>query len=94
MNKIFFVMMFFAVSLSAADSHVAVTIYNDNLALVREVRPLTFAKGVQQFQFVDVAAQMDPTSVHFKSLSSANDISILEQNFEFDLVGTSRLLQK
>ncbi len=80
--------------LSAAESQVAVTIYNDNLALVREVRSLTFEKGVQSFQFVDVAAKMDPTSVHFKSLSPANEISILEQNFEYDLVGTNRLLQK
>lgn len=83
-----------AASLSAVYSQVAVTIYNDNLALVREVRPLTFEKGVQTFQFVDVAAKMDPTSVHFKSPASANGISILEQNFEYDLVGTSRLLQK
>ena len=93
MKKIVFVLMLIVVGLSAANSQVAVTIYNDNLALVREVRSLTFEKGLQPFQFVDVAAQIDPTSVHFKSLSS-DGISILEQNFEYDLVGTNRLLQK
>ena len=94
MKNLIFAALLFAAGLYAADSKIAVTIYNDNLALVREVRPLTFDKGVQHFHFVDVASQMEPTSVHFKSLSSSNDISILEQNFEFDLVGTNRLLQK
>jgi len=78
----------------ANESNVAVTIYNDNLALVRDIRTLTFQKGVQEFRFVDVAAQMDPTSVHFKSLDPAQPLAILEQNFEYDLVGTSRLLEK
>ena len=94
MKTTLFAMIIFVAGLCAADSQVAVTIYNNNLALVREVRPLTFEKGMQQFHFVDVASQIDPTSVHFKSLSSSNDISILEQNFEYDLVGTDRLLQK
>jgi len=83
-----------ASGLYAADTNIAVTIYNDNLALVREVRELEFEKGLQDYQFVNVAAQIDPTSVHFKSLSDPDGISLLEQNFEFDLVGTNRLLEK
>jgi len=72
----------------------AITIYNDNLALVRDERALNFEKGMKEYRFTDVAAQIDPTSVHFKTLSKDKNINLLEQNFEFDLVGTQRLLEK
>jgi len=72
----------------------AVTVYNNDLALVREVRSLELAKGKQELSFVDVAARIDPTSVHFKSLSAPEAVEILEQNFQYDLVGTQRLLLK
>ena len=80
---------------SAADgTKVAVTVYNNNLALVREARTIRLKKGVQEYKYPDVAAQIDPTSVHFKSMTAPESISILEQNFEYDLVGTERLLEK
>ncbi|MDZ7315699.1 MAG: DUF4139 domain-containing protein [candidate division KSB1 bacterium] len=77
----------------AADE-TAVTIYNNDLALVRQVRTIQLKKGVQIFSFEDVAARIDPTSVHFKALSHPQEVALLEQNFEYDLVGMSRLLQK
>ncbi len=73
---------------------VSITIYNDNLALVREQRHVTFKKGVQEYEFQDVAARLDPTSVYFKSLSDPDGLYLLEQNYEYDLVGTRRLLEK
>jgi len=79
---------------AADEPKVAVTVYNNNLALVREARTISLKKGVQEYKYSDVAAQIDPTSVHFKSLTSPESISILEQNFEYDLVGTERLLEK
>jgi len=82
------------IAVTLAEPRVAVTVYNDNLALVREVRDLQFEKGVQTFDFVDVAAQIDPTSVHFKSLTDPDGLELLEQNFEYDLVGLHRLLEK
>ena len=66
----FFLVTFLAATIYAEDSSVAVTIYNDNLALVRQVRQLDFKQGVQEHKYVDVAALIDPTSVHFKSLSA------------------------
>ncbi len=87
-------MLILGISVSIAQPQVSVTIYNDNLALVREVRAIQFEKGTQEYKFVDVAAQIDPTSVHFKSLTDPNGIVLLEQNYEYDLVGTDRLLQK
>ena len=78
----------------ATDSDVAITVYNNDLALVREERAIDFTKGVQDLRFVDVASKIDPTSVHFNSLSFPGSINILEQNYEYDLVGTDRLLEK
>jgi hypothetical protein len=94
MKKIALILVLLVVTAFAADPQVAVTIYNDNLALVRQVGEISFEKGAQEYKFVDVAAQIDPTSVHFKSLTNADAISLLEQNYEYDLVGTDRLLQK
>ncbi len=72
----------------------AVTVYNDDRALIREVRALTLDKGTQELSLVDVASEIDPTSVHFKSLTAPEAVEILEQNFQYDLVGTERLLLK
>ncbi|MDO8734879.1 MAG: DUF4139 domain-containing protein [Elusimicrobiota bacterium] len=70
------------------------TVYNQNLGLVKDRREIKIDKGVQKIEFTDVAAQIDPTSVHFKSLSYPNKCSVLEQNFEYDLISREKLLQK
>ncbi len=68
----------------------SLTVYNQNLALVREVRKLDFKSGTGEIRFQDVAAQIDATSVHF----SASGVEMLEQNFDYDLVSPDKLLQK
>lgn len=73
---------------------VSVTVYNNDLALVSETRLIDLKKGIQEYQFQDVAAKIDPTSVHFKSLTHPGKVELHEQNFEYDLVGTERLLEK
>lgn len=73
---------------------VSVTIYNNDLALVRDTKNVKLAKGVQNIELDEVAAKIDPTSVLPKFLSNANKIKILEQNFDFDLVNTDKLLSK
>ena len=73
---------------------VEVTVYNQNLGLVKDVRAFALKKGVNEVKLDDVAAQIDPTSVHFKSLSAPDGVSVLEQNFEYDLVNPQQLLQK
>ncbi|KPJ66771.1 MAG: hypothetical protein AMJ43_07120, partial [Coxiella sp. DG_40] len=73
---------------------VALTIYNDNFAVVRESRQMSFEKGVNTKKFTDVASAIDPTSVNFQCLSEPSAISILEQNYEYDLVNTDSLLKR
>ena len=73
---------------------VMVTIYNGNLGLVKDVREVRFPIGLTEAQFMDVAAQIDPTSVHLKSLSDPAGLRILEQNYEYDLLSSDKLLEK
>jgi hypothetical protein len=76
------------------EKQVALTIYNDNLALVKDVRKMQLTKGVSEIKFQDVAAQIDPTSVYFLSVTAPDKVAILEQNYEYDLVNSSKILQK
>lgn len=80
-------------NLAFADD-VAITVYNQNLALVKEGRTLDFQKGVNQMKLTDVAAYIDPTSVHFKLKAGGNDVRLLEQNYQYDLVSSDKILQK
>jgi hypothetical protein len=73
---------------------VMVTIYNGNLGLVKDVREVRLPAGLTEAQFMDVAAQIDPTSVHLKSLSDPTGLKILEQNYEYDLLSSDKLLEK
>jgi len=62
-------------------------------ALVRDDREIKIKQGRSQLSFTDVAALIDPTTVTFASLSDPAT-RVLEQNFQFDLVSTQKLLQK
>lgn len=73
---------------------VAVTVYNANFGVIKERRPIGFEKGLNTIKFTDVASAIDPTSVSFQCLSSPGKITILEQNYEYDLVNTSSLLNR
>jgi len=78
----------------AQDASVRVTVYNSNLALVVDRRVVDLPRTSGEYSFRDVAAQIDPTSVRFTSVSNANDLDVLEQNFEYDLVSADKLLHK
>lgn len=73
---------------------VELTVYNQNLALVIDRRPLDLVAGFNEVRFTDVASQIDATSVHFRSLTDPDGTVVLEQNYEYDLVGTAKLLAK
>ncbi|MBI5573419.1 MAG: DUF4139 domain-containing protein [Elusimicrobia bacterium] len=94
MKKILFFIIFVLFSASSFSQEIDLTVYNQNLGLVKDRREIKIDKGVQKIEFSDVAAQIDPTSVHFKSLSFPNKCSVLEQNFEYDLISREKLLQK
>ena len=78
----------------ASDATLSVTVYNQGTALVRDRRQFELEQGFNEVSFRDVAASMDPTSVLFKSITDPEGTIVLEQNYEFDLVGASALLEK
>jgi hypothetical protein len=80
--------------IEASKPGVGLTIYNDNFAVVREARNMKFEKGQNTVRFTDVASAIDPTSVKFTCLSSPGAVSVLEQNYEYDLVNTESLLKR
>jgi hypothetical protein len=72
---------------------VALTIYNQNFGVVREKRNVDVKEKTGLIRFDDVASQIDGTSVQFKSITDPH-ATVLEQNYEFDLVSADKLLEK
>jgi hypothetical protein len=73
---------------------VAVTIYNENLALIKDVRKISLDNGLNRLALREVSAQMRPETALLRSLSHAGALSLLEQNFDFDLLTPQKLLEK
>ena len=73
---------------------VAITIYNSNIGLVKDTRLIDLKTGVLELKFMDVAAKIDPTTVHIKSLVNGSGLNVLEQNYEYDLLSPQKLLEK
>ncbi|MBN1754786.1 DUF4139 domain-containing protein [bacterium] len=88
-----FILLALQMGYPGAQDNVAITIYNQNLGLVKEIREIEFKKGAQKLVFTEIPSRIEPRSVHFRSLDN-KDMIILEQNYEYDLVGTSKLLEK
>lgn len=63
-------------------------------AVVRHQRDIALTRGRNNVRFTDVAALIDPTTVHFESLTDASGTRVIEQNFQFDLVSTQKLMEK
>jgi len=78
----------------ADQSDLALTVYNSNLSLVRDVRQLTLPGGETRLRFMDIAASINPATVHFRSLSEPDKLDVAEQNYEYDLLDPNKLLQK
>lgn len=82
------------VPVAAQNQGLELAVYNQDVALVKDQRTLDLSPGVNEVRFTDVAALIDPTSVHFRSLTDPAGTVVLEQNYEYDLVGSPKLLQK
>ena len=71
-----------------------VTVYNSNIALIRDVRNLTLPSGTFRLKFMDIAATVNPATVHFRSLNEPDKLGVIEQNYEYDLLEPAKLLHK
>ena len=75
-------------------SELSLTVYNSDLALVRDVRALELPRGTFDLKFMDIAATVNPATVHFRSLTEPSRVNVLEQNYEYDLLEPDKLLRK
>jgi hypothetical protein len=81
-------------STESDQKELAVTVYNSNIALVRDVRRVKLATGTIDLRYMDIAAAVNPATVHIVSLTAPKDLTVLEQNYEYDLLSPQKLLQK
>lgn len=81
------------VSTVADQTGIALTIYNRNLGLVKDRREIRLGQGSGELRFMDVAAQIIPTSVSIASLAGG-ELQVLEQNYEYDLLSPQKLMDK
>jgi len=80
-------------STRADRTSVAVTVYNDGRGLVREERTLDLPAGASEVRFMDVAEKVEAPTVHVAVLDGGA-VSVLEQNYEYDLLSPEKLLEK
>jgi hypothetical protein len=77
-------------SQAAEPNRLSLTVYNSNLALVQDVRDLAIGAGRQRLEFKDVSAEIRPETVSLV----APDLTIVEQNFDYDLLTPDKLMEK
>lgn len=77
----------------ADQTALAVTIYNDDLALIKDARKVKLGAGEQTLAWREVSSQMQPETALLRSLDNA-PLTLLEQNFDFDLLTPRKLLEK
>lgn len=82
------------VSPQSDQASIAVTIYNEDLALVKDNRKLKLNNGLSALSFRDVSAQIKPETALLRSLLPNTSLQVLEQNFDFDLLSPQTLLEK
>ena len=75
-------------------TELAITVYNSDLALVRDVRSVQLPRGTFDLRFMDIAATVNPATVHVRSLTEPARLGVLEQNYEYDLLEPEKLLRK
>ncbi|MDZ7596639.1 MAG: DUF4139 domain-containing protein [Thiobacillus sp.] len=84
-----------AVASSAADQQsVAVTIYNDNLALIKDARRVRLARDINRLTWRDVSAQMRPETAQLRNVTNPAGFRLQEQTFDFDLLTPEKLLEQ
>lgn len=81
-------------STAPAREKVSITVYNQNFGLVREIRKVPLGDGRVDLEFQDVSAHIQPETVHLRGLDAPDALSVLEQNYRYDLLTPEKLLEK
>ena len=78
----------------ADQQQVAVTIYNQNLALVKDLRLIKLERGFNKLALREVSAKIRPETALLRSINGVGGLRVIEQNFDFDLLTPHKLLEK
>jgi len=79
---------------AVAETETELTVYTEEIALVKEVRELDLEEGLNRFELTDIPFGIDPTSVYLRSLSTPGALTVLEQHYEYDLANSAKLLER
>ena len=83
-----------ATSTLADQKKIAVTIYNAGFGVVRDQREITLPTGIVDLKFMEVASQIQPETVQIDPVTAGNKLTVLEQNYEYDLMSPAKLMEK
>ena len=83
-----------ATSTLADQKKVAVTIYNAGFGVVRDEREITLPTGTIDLKFMEVASKIQPETVQIDPVTAGNKLTVLEQNYEYDLMSPEKLMEK
>ncbi len=78
---------------SDGERDLSLTVYNSDLAVVRDARTMSIEQGTHWLAFTDVPARIDPTTVNLKALDEGA-LEMLEQNYRYDLVSQDKILER
>ncbi|HID38340.1 MAG TPA: hypothetical protein EYP36_02355, partial [Calditrichaeota bacterium] len=81
-----------ALTVAWGQENISITVTNSGLGLVRELRTLQINKGISVVHLEDIPAKIEPTSVLIESIKKS--FTVLEQNYEYDLIDVSKVLSK
>src|SRR5690349_6032123 len=83
-----------ALAIATAPGDAELTVYNQGFALVKEHRQIDLTQGMQEVRIEDVAQLIEVNSVGIRSLTQAGSFSVLEQNYQYDLISPAAILNK
>ncbi len=93
MKRTIFTILIIMLSVSTVYAkETSLTVYNNDLAIVKIADEMRFEKGFQIISFTDVSERIDPTSVLFSA--EEKNVNIIEQNFRYDLVNSQKVLER
>ncbi len=78
----------------ADQTSIGMTIYNNNLALIKDTRNIHLKSGKNRLLFEDVSARIRPETASLSAINSNSPLKLIEQNFDYDLLTPQKLLEK
>lgn len=83
-----------AVILSEENSKLLLTIYKDNLAVIKEIRKFGVEKGLNKLRIDNIPEKIDPSSIIIKPVEPSNDIELIEKQYNYNIIEPRNFLEK